>query len=425
MATGLKHKSHDLTDGPGRAPARAMLKAVGFTDDDLARPLVGVANTWIEIMPCNFHLRRLSEKVKAGIRAAGGTPIEYNTIAVSDGITMGTEGMKTSLISREVIADSIELVARGNMFDAVVALSGCDKTIPGTVMALARLNVPSLMLYGGSIMPGRFHGQDVTIQDVFEAVGAHAAGKMSDTELCELEGHACPGAGACGGQFTANTMSTAFEILGISPMGFNGVPAVYPQKSRVAFVAGEMAMDLLRKGITFRKIVTRKSLLNAIAGVVATGGSTNAVLHLTALAREMKIPLTLEDFDVVSEKTPVWGDLKPSGRFAAPDMHSAGGMAVIARRLLDSGLLYAGEKTVSGRTIGEEARAAQERDGQEVIRPLSSPLKKSGGLLILRGTLAPDGCVIKLSGQEKNFHRGPARVFNREEDAFVAGKSGK
>src|SRR5437879_6118600 len=314
MATGLKHKSHDLTDGPGRAPARAMLKAVGFTDDDLARPLVGVANTWIEVMPCNHHLRRLSEKVKAGIRAGGGTPIEYNTIAVSDGIAMGTEGMKASLISREVIADSIELVARGHLFDAVVALSGCDKTIPGTVMALARLNLPSLMLYGGSIMPGKFQGHDVTIQDVFEAVGKHAAGKMTEAELRDLENQACPGAGACGGQFTANTMAIAFEFLGISPMGFNGVPAMDPRKDEVAFRCGQLVMELLRKDLRPRQIITRKALENAIAAVVTTGGSTNAVLHLLAVAREAGVRLTIDDFDKINRKVPLLADLKPGGR---------------------------------------------------------------------------------------------------------------
>ncbi len=323
MPTDLKHKSHDLTDGPNRAPARAMLKAVGFTDDDLARPLVGVANTWIEVMPCNFHLRRLSEKVKAGIRAAGGTPIEYNTIAVSDGIAMGTEGMKASLISREVIADSIELVARGHLFDAVVALSGCDKTIPGTVMALARLNLPSLMLYGGSIMPGQFQGHDVTIQDVFEAVGAHAAGKMTDAELRELENHACPGSGACGGQFTANTMAIAFEFLGISPMGFNGVPAMDPRKDDVAFKCGQMVMDLLKKDLRPRQILTRKALENAIAAVATTGGSTNAVLHLLAVAREADLKLTIDDFDKINRKVPLLGDLKPGGRFMAADLSAA------------------------------------------------------------------------------------------------------
>ncbi len=425
MTLSPKHKSHDLTDGPGRAPARAMLKAVGFTDDDLARPLVGVANTWIEVMPCNFHLRRLSEKVKAGIRAAGGTPIEYNTIAVSDGIAMGTEGMKASLISREVIADSIELVARGHLFDAVVALSGCDKTIPGTVMALARLNLPSLMLYGGSIMPGQFQGHDVTIQDVFEAVGAHAAGKMTDAELRELENHACPGSGACGGQFTANTMAIAFEFLGISPMGFNGVPAMDPRKDDVAFKCGQMVMDLLKKDLRPRQILTRKALENAIAAVATTGGSTNAVLHLLAVAREADLKLTIDDFDKINRKVPLLGDLKPGGRFMAADLSAAGGTTLVAKRLLDAGLLHADQMTVTGQSIGDEARRAIETPGQQVLRPLSHPIKPTGGLVILKGNLAPEGCVVKVAGHSMMKFRGPAKVFDREEDAFAAVKAGQ
>ncbi len=425
MPIDPKHKSHDLTDGPGRAPARAMLKAVGFTDDDLARPLVGVANTWIEVMPCNFHLRRLSEKVKAGIRAAGGTPIEYNTIAVSDGIAMGTEGMKASLISREVIADSIELVARGHLFDAVVALSGCDKTIPGTVMALARLNLPSLMLYGGSIMPGQFQGHDVTIQDVFEAVGAHAAGKMTDAELRELENHACPGSGACGGQFTANTMAIAFEFLGISPMGFNGVPAMDPRKDDVAFKCGQMVMDLLKKDLRPRQILTRKALENAIAAVATTGGSTNAVLHLLAVAREADLKLTIDDFDKINRKVPLLGDLKPGGRFMAADLSAAGGTTLVAKRLLDAGLLHADQMTVTGQSIGDEARRAIETPGQQVLRPLSHPIKPTGGLVILKGNLAPEGCVVKVAGHSMMKFRGPAKVFDREEDAFAAVKAGQ
>jgi len=425
MPTDLKHKSHDLTDGPNRAPARAMLKAVGFTDDDLARPLVGVANTWIEVMPCNFHLRRLSEKVKAGIRAAGGTPIEYNTIAVSDGIAMGTEGMKASLISREVIADSIELVARGHLFDAVVALSGCDKTIPGTVMALARLNLPSLMLYGGSIMPGQFQGHDVTIQDVFEAVGAHAAGKMTDAELRELENHACPGSGACGGQFTANTMAIAFEFLGVSPMGFNGVPAMDPRKDDVAFKCGQMVMDLLKKDLRPRQILTRKALENAIAAVATTGGSTNAVLHLLAVAREAGLKLTIDDFDKINRKIPLLADLKPGGRFMAADLSAAGGTTLVAKRLLDADLLHADQMTVTGQTIGDEARRAIETPGQQVLRPLSNPIKPTGGLVILKGNLAPEGCVVKVAGHSMMKFRGPAKVFDREEDAFAAVKAGQ
>ena len=425
MPIDPRHKSHDLLDGPGRAPARAMLKAVGFTDEDLTKPLVGVANTWIEVMPCNYHLRRLSERVKAGIRAAGGTPIEYNTIAVSDGISMGTEGMKASLISREVIADSIELVARGHLFDAVVALSGCDKTIPGTVMALARLNVPSLMLYGGSIMPGTFQGHDVTIQDVFEAVGKHASGKMSNAELKDLEDHACPGPGACGGQFTANTMAIAFEFLGISPMGMNGVPAMDSHKDDVAFRCGQMVMDLLKHDLRPRKIITRKSIENAIASVATTGGSTNAVLHLLAVAREAGVKLTIDDFDKINRKVPLLADLKPGGRFTASDLFTAGGTTLVAKRLLDAGILHPNQPTVTGRTIGEEARRATETPGQQVLRPLSNPLKATGGQVILKGNLAPEGCVVKVAGHSMMTFRGPAKVYDREEDAFAAVKAGR
>jgi dihydroxy-acid dehydratase len=423
MTSNPKHKSRDLTDGPERAPARAMLKAVGFTDEDLSKPLVGVANTWIEIMPCNSHLRRLSERVKAGIRAAGGTPIEYNTIAVSDGISMGTEGMKASLISREVIADSIELVARGHLFDAVVALSGCDKTIPGTVMALARLNLPSLMLYGGSIMPGTFQGHHVTIQDVFEAVGRHSAGKMSSAELKDLEDHACPGPGACGGQFTANTMAIAFEFLGISPMGNNGVPAMDPRKDDIAFRCGRMVMDLLELDLRPRQIITRKALENAIAAVATTGGSTNAVLHLLAVSREANVKLTIDDFDKINRKVPLLADLKPGGRFMAADLYAAGGTTLVAKRLLDAGLLHADQLTVTGRTIGEEAREAVETPGQQVLRPLSNPIKPTGGQVILKGNLAPEGCVVKVAGHSMMKFKGPAKVFDREEDAFAAVKA--
>ncbi|MDE3119023.1 MAG: dihydroxy-acid dehydratase [Nitrospirota bacterium] len=425
MPTDTRHKSHDLLDGPGRAPARAMLKAVGFTDEDLTKPLVGVANTWIEVMPCNYHLRRLSERVKAGIRAAGGTPIEYNTIAVSDGISMGTEGMKASLISREVIADSIELVARGHLFDAVVALSGCDKTIPGTVMALARLNVPSLMLYGGSIMPGQFQGHDVTIQDVFEAVGRHACGKMSNAELKDLEDHACPGPGACGGQFTANTMAIAFEFLGISPMGMNGVPAMDSHKDDVAFRCGKMVMDLLKQDLRPRKIITRKSIENAIASVATTGGSTNAVLHLLAVAREAGVRLTIDDFDKINRKVPLLADLKPGGRFTASDLYAAGGTTLVAKRLLDAGILHPDQPTVTGKTIGEEAKGATETPGQQVLRPLSDPLKATGGQVILKGNLAPEGCVVKVAGHSMMKFRGPAKVYDREEAAFAAVKAGR
>ena len=425
MAQDLKKHSRAITDGPDRAPARAMLKGIGFTDQDLARPLVGVANTWIEVMPCNFHLRRLSAKVKEGIRAAGGTPIEFNTVAVSDGISMGTEGMKASLVSREVVADSIELVIRAHLFDAVVALSGCDKTIPGTVMALARLNLPSLMLYGGSIMPGSFRGKDVTIQDVFEAVGAHASGKMTDADLKELEEQTCPGPGACGGQFTANTMATAFEMMGISPMGSASIPAMDTQKDDAAFSAGQLVMKLLEQNLTAKDIITKPALENAIAAIAATGGSTNGVLHLLAVAREAGVPLVIDDFDRISARTPLLADLKPGGRFVATDLYRAGGVPLVARRLLEAGLLNANAMTVTGRTIGEEVKNASETPGQEVVLPLSKPLKPTGGLVILRGNLAPEGCVIKVAGHERVKHRGPARVFDREEDAFQAVQAGK
>jgi len=402
-----------------RAPARAMLKATGLTDADLARPLVAVANTWTDVMPCNMHLRALAEKVKEGIRAAGGTPIECNTIAISDGISMGTEGMKASLISREVIADSIELFVRGHLFDAVAAICGCDKTIPGTVMALARLNLPGLSLYGGSIMPGQFQGHEVTIQDVFEAVGARAAGKMTETELCELENRACPGAGACGGQFTANTMALAISFLGISPMALSEVPAADPRKAQAAFDAGVAVMQLLNKDIRPRQLITHASLENAIASVAASGGSTNAVLHLLAIARDAGVPLMLDEFDRIAARTPILADLKPGGRFAAPDMYAAGGMRLLAKRLQEAGLLHDGP-TASGKTLFEEIREARETPGQEVIRPISNPIKKDGGLAILRGSLAPDGCVVKLAGHERLFHSGPARVFDSEEAAFDA-----
>ena len=417
-------QSDIIKAGIARAPARAMLKATGLTDEDLARPLIAVANTWSEVTPCNFHLRRLAKKIKEGVRAAGGTPIEFNTIIVSDGITMGTEGMRASLISREVVADSIELVVSGHCFDGVVAISGCDKTIPGTVMALARLDLPSLMLYGGSILPGRFQGRDVTIQDVFEAVGACAAGKMTETELKELEDVACPGAGACGGQFTANTMSTAIAMLGLSPMGANDVPATDPRKDDVAFRCGELVMARVRDGLTAGRILSAAALQNAIASVAATGGSTNGVLHLLAIAREAGIDLEIEAFDRIASHTPVLADLKPSGRFTAPDMEAAGGVRLLAQRLRDAEILQDGP-TVSGRTMFEEADDAREDVGQEVIRPLSNPLKPTGGFAILRGSLAPDGCVVKLSGHQRQQHEGPARVFEREEDAFDAVQAGR
>jgi len=420
-----RHKSRAILEGPDRAPARTYFKAVGYSDEDLTRPLVGVAHCWIELTPCNWNHQKLAEKVKEGIRAAGGTPVEFNTVSVTDGIAMGTEGMKASLVSREVVADSIELVARGHLFDAVVAISGCDKTIPGTVMALARLNLPGVMLYGGSIMYGEYRGRRLTVQDVFEAVGAFNAGRISREELNAIESNACPGAGACGGQFTANTMATAFEMLGISPMGYNDVPAVDPRKSDVAFETGKLVMDLLRKGVLPRQVMSRKAFMNAIAGAMATGGSTNVVLHLLAVAREAGVRLAIDDFDRVSRKTPLLADLKPAGRFTAPEMYQAGGMAVVAKRLLDAGLLHESEPTVTGRTIGEEARAARETPGQEVIRPLDRPLKPFGGMVILRGNLAPEGCVLKLVGHDRLVHRGPARVFDREEDAFAAVKAGK
>ena len=402
-----------------------MLKAVGFSDEELRRPIVGVANTWIEIGPCNFHLRRLADRVKEGIRAAGGTPMEFNTISISDGITMGSEGMRTSLVSREVIADSIELVARGNLFDGLVVLVGCDKTIPGGIMALARLNVPGLVLYGGSIAPGRWEGHDVTIQDVFEAVGAHAAGRMSDEQLCALEDRACPGPGACGGQFTANTMATVLEFLGITPMGHAGVPAMDGEKDNIAQQAGGVVMDLLRRDLRPCQIITRASLENAIAAVAATGGSTNAVLHLLAIAREVKVPLELDDFDRISERVPLLADLKPGGRFVATDLYQAGGIALVAKRLRDAGLLHGDAVTVSGRTVGEEADAARETPGQEVVRPLNDPIKPTGGLVVLKGNLAPDGCVVKLAGHALTQHRGPARVYESEEAAFDAVQQGQ
>ena len=417
-----KHRSRAITDGPDRAPSRAMFKAIGLTDEDLAKPIVGVANTWIEVMPCNFHLRRLSERVKEGIRAAGGTPIEFNTVAVSDGISMGTEGMKASLISREVIADSIELVTRRHLFDAVVALSGCDKTIPGTIMALARLDLPSLMLYGGSIAPGHLHGKDLTIQDVFEAVGAHNAGTLDDAGLRAVEDAACPGPGACGGQFTANTMAMAGEMLGISPIGSASVPAMDNHKDAVAYDCGKLVMDVLKRGQTARAIITREAIENAITGVCASGGSTNAVLHLLAIAHEAGVPLAIDDFDRISAQTPLLCDLKPGGQYVAADLYQAGGVALVARRLLEAGKLHREAITVTGRSIGDEAARAVETPGQVVVRPLSDPLKATGGLVILKGNLAPEGCVVKVAGHERMLHRGPARVFECEEDAFAAVK---
>ena len=420
-----KHNSRALTEGPARAGARAQLKGIGFDDEAMSKPIVGVATTWTETMPCNFHHRALAQKVKEGVRAAGGTPMEFNTIAISDGITMGTAGMKASLVSREVIADSIELVARGHLFDAVIAISGCDKTIPGTVMALARLDLPGLMLYGGSIAPGRFNGVDVTIQEVFEAVGAHAAGKITEDELHALEDVASPGAGACGGQFTANTMAMAFQVLGISPIGPSDVPAEDATKAQAAFDAGRLVMDVLARGQRPSDMITHDALENAIAAIAMSGGSTNGVLHLLAVAREAGIELSIDDFDRIASKTPLLCDLKPGGRFVATDMHAAGGTAVVASRLREAGILHEDAATVTGRTIGEHARAAQETAGQEVVRPLSDPLKATGGLAILRGNLAPEGSVVKLSGHERVHHEGPARVFDGEEAAMAAVTKGE
>jgi dihydroxy-acid dehydratase len=422
---GGKLKSAAITQGPNRAPARAMLKAVGFSDEDLNRPFIGVANTWIEIGPCNYHLRELAASVKQGIRHAGGTPLEFNTVSISDGITMGAEGMRTSLVSREVIADSIELVARGNHFDGIVALVGCDKTIPGAAMALARLNIPGLVLYGGSIAPGNYNGHEVTIQDVFEAVGAYAERRISDADLLGLENSACPGAGACGGQFTANTMAMVCEFLGLSPMGSASVPAVDAKKPEVARAAGEMVMKLLERDLRPRQILTRDAFENAIASVAATGGSTNAVLHLLALAREGGVPLGLEDFERVCERVPLLADLKPGGRFVATDLYRAGGTSLVAKRLYEAGLLHGDALTVSGRSIGEEAQAGTETPRQEVVRPLSQPIKPTGGLVILKGNLAPEGCVVKVAGHQLIHHRGPARVFDSEEDAFAAVQQGR
>ena len=416
----LKHRSRGITDGRDRAPARSMFKAIGFTDADLSKPLIGVANTWIETMPCNFHLRRLSAKVKEGIRAAGGTPMEFNTIAISDGETMGTEGMRASLVSREVIADSIELVCRGQLFDAVVCVVGCDKTIPAAAMALARLNIPGFVFYGGTIAPGTYRGKDVTIQDVFEAVGANAAGKITDKELHDLEDVACPGAGACGGQYTANTMSTVMEMIGLSPMGFNSVPAMDAKKDSVAFACGKVILNALEKEIRPHDILTHDAFENAIASVAATGGSTNAVLHLLAIAREAGVDLQIDDFQTVSERTPLLADLKPSGRFVAADMHRAGGVRLLARRLLHGKHLHPAAMTVTGLSLKAESESAIETPGQEVIAPLEKPLKKTGGLVILKGNLAPEGCVAKISGHERLEQRGPARVFESEEDAMSA-----
>jgi len=412
--------SYTITQGRDRAPARSMLKAIGFTDEDLRKPIIGIANTWIETMPCNFNLRDLAVKVKEGVRAAGGTPMEFNTVAISDGITMGTEGMKASLVSRDLIADSIELVARGHMFDGIIALVACDKTIPGAAMALLRLNVPGLVLYGGSIMPGYLKGKALTIQDVFEAVGANAAGKISDAELLAVENAACPGAGACGGQFTANTMATVMEIIGLSPFGTASVPQVDPRKNDVAIRCGKLIMEAVKNDLKPRDIATRAAFDNAIASVAASGGSTNAVLHLLAMAREAEVDLKIDDFQTVSARTPLLVNLKPAGEYVAVDVDKAGGIPVIAKRLADGGYVDGSAITVTGKTFAEEASHAAETPGQKVIRPLDNPIKKSGGLVILRGSLAPEGCVIKVTGIERRSQTGPARVFNCEEDAMQA-----
>ncbi len=420
---GAKRHSHALTDGPDRAPARAMLKAIGFTDEDLARPLVGVATTWIETMPCTYNQRRLAEFVKEGIRAGGGTPMEFNTIAVSDGVSMGTEGMKASLISREVIADSIELVVRGHLLDGVVCLVGCDKTIPGAAMAMARLDVPGLVLYNGTIYPGKHDGKDLTVVSVFEAVGAYRAGKISLDELYEIESAACPGAGACGGQFTANTMSMVMEFIGLSPAGLNAIPAEDPDKDAAARQAGELAMTLVRHDIRPSSIVTRRSIENGIASIAATGGSTNGVLHLLALAHELNLPLSIDEFDAIAARTPIVADMTPGGRYTAADLYDAGGIALVMRELLKRDLIHGDEKTVDGRTLTKIAGAVEETSGQQVIRPIETPVKPTGGLAILRGTLAPDGCVVKLAGHERLHHRGPARVFDSEVACFEAVKN--
>jgi dihydroxy-acid dehydratase len=416
----IKHRSRILLEGRDRAPARSMLKAIGFTDEDLAKPIIGIANTWIETMPCNYNLRRLAARVKDGVRAAGGTPMEFNTIAISDGVTMGTEGMKGSLVSRELVADSVELVGRCHYFDALVVLVACDKTIPGGAMGLARVNVPGMVLYGGTIQPGHYEGRDLTVADVFEAVGANSAGRITDAVLKDIEDLACPGPGACGGQFTANTMATALEFLGISPPNMNSVPATDALKDDVGYKAGQLVMDLLRRGVLPSQILTRQAFENAIASVAATGGSTNAVLHLLALAREVNVPLTIDDFDIISTRTPLIADLKPGGRYTAVDTYKAGGIGLVAKRLVEAGLVSGGQATMSGRTLAQEVADVTETPGQDVIRPMSDPIKPTGGLVILKGNVAPDGCVVKVAGYERTYHRGPARVFEREEDAMAA-----
>jgi dihydroxy-acid dehydratase len=425
MAYDVKGNSSILLSGRDRAPARAFYKAIGFTDEDLNKPIVGIANTWTETMPCNFNLRQLAVRIKEGVRAAGGTPMEFNTVAVSDGITMGTEGMKASLVSRELIADSMELMARGYFFDAMITLVACDKTIPAGAMALLRVNVPGLLVYGGSIMPGRLGDRDLTIQDVYEAVGEHAAGKITDEELKAIEDFACPGAGACGGQFTANTMALALEFCGLSAMGTAGVPAEDPRKGDVGRQCGELIMDILRRGVRPRDIFTKRAIENAIAGVATTGGSTNAVLHFLAMAREAGVALEIDEFDRISSRTPLLGDLRPGGRYAAADLDRAGGTRLVAQRLVQGGHADPNAMTVTGRSFGEEAALAEETPGQDVVRPLEQPIKSSGGLVILHGSLAPEGCVVKVAGYDRLSHRGPARVFDGEEAAMAAVTGGR
>ncbi len=421
----MKLPSYTITQGKERAPARAFLKAIGLSDADMKKPIIGIANTWIGTMPCNFKLRDLAQDVARGIREAGGTPLEYNTIAISDGITMGTEGMKASLVSRDIIADSIELVARGHMFDGIIALVACDKTIPGAMMALLRLNIPGLVLYGGSILPGHYKDRDLTIQDVYEALGANVAGKMSDEEFLAIENAACPGAGACGGQFTANTMATVLEFIGLSPLGTASVPQVDERKREVAARCGRLVLEMVKQERRPRDIVTRKAIDNAIASVASTGGSTNAVLHLLAVAREAGVPLHIDDFQTISERTPWLVDLKPAGKFVAVDVDKAGGIPVVVQRLIQGGYVDGSAMTVTGRTLAEESAHAKETPGQQVIHPVSNPLKKSGGLVILHGSLAPEGCVIKVTGIERSEQRGPARVFESEEAAMAAVLQGK
>jgi dihydroxy-acid dehydratase len=425
MAYDVKANSNILLSGRDRAPARSFYKAIGFSDEDLQKPIIGIANTWTETMPCNFNLRQLAVRVKEGVRAAGGTPMEFNTVAISDGITMGTQGMKASLVSREVIADSMELMARGYFFDAIVTIVACDKTIPAGAMALLRVNVPGLLVYGGSIMPGRLGDRDLTIQDVYEAVGQHSAGKITDAELKAIEDFACPGAGACGGQFTANTMALALEFCGLSAMGTAGVPSEDPRKGDVGRQCGELIMDILRRGVRPRDIFTRQAIENAIAGVATTGGSTNAVLHFMALAYEAGVPLDIDDFDRISTRTPLLGDLRPGGRYAAADLDRAGGTRLVAQRLVQGGHADPNMMTVTGRTFGEEAALARETPGQDVVRPLDQPIKATGGLVILHGSLAPEGCVVKVAGYERQGHTGPARVFDSEEAAMTAVTEGR